>query len=44
MTDSLISIYDYKNVSIIGRVNLNDKGHYNEYFASLDSVFCIKKL
>lgn len=34
---------DQKKVSIIGRVNLKDKGHFNSYFGALDSVFCIKE-
>ena len=33
---------NYESVEVIGRVNINSKGHYSRYIAELDSVFCIK--
>lgn len=33
---------NYQKVEIVGRVNIKSKGHYSEYIAELDSVFCIK--
>lgn len=38
----LITI-NYKAVSVIGKVKILHKGHYNGYLAELDSVFCIKE-
>lgn len=42
--DSLIGTFDGKRVIIIGKLNLNKKGHMNGYMAALDSAFCIKKI
>jgi hypothetical protein len=40
--EELITI-NYKEVTVIGKVNILHKGHYSGYLAELDSVFCIKE-
>lgn len=37
-----LSILNQKKVLLIGRVNINRKGHLGGYMASVDSVFCIQ--
>jgi hypothetical protein len=31
-----------RKITVIGRVNISSKGHYNAYIATLDSTFCVK--
>lgn len=37
-----LNILNQKKVVLIGRVNVNRKGHLGGYMASVDSVFCIQ--
>jgi hypothetical protein len=41
--DTVLYEFDEKNVVIVGKVNLKNKGHYSGYIGTLDSAFCIKK-
>ncbi len=40
--DSINKLLSAKKVSVIGKVNLKDRGHLSSYFGSLDSVYCIQ--
>lgn len=40
--DSIVYKFNKKTVIVIGKVNIESKGHYNSYFATLDSTYCIK--
>lgn len=42
ITDSILQTLNEKEVTLIGKVDTLHKGHFNGYFAELDSVFCIK--
>jgi hypothetical protein len=42
--DSSLSKLTNKKVSVIGKVNLKDKGHDLGYLFALDSVYCIKEV
>ena len=44
LTDSALMWFDNQRVSVTGRVNISEKGHLEGYKASLDSIFCIKKI
>jgi len=39
--DSINKLLSAKKVSVIGKINLKDRGHLSSYFGSLDSVYCI---
>lgn len=44
MPDSLVNRFNKKQISVIGRINIQRKGHLNGYLATLDSVFCLMEV